>query len=304
MGRKFKKNIEPVYLFIFGIIGVILSIFISPLIIEFNNTISYYIGLSIPIISVIVFILGCVGMETDTKREKEKCRLNMNEFQNEYNEYIKKIGIVQDSMYVTLFDEEENYFSVPQYLWIENDCLNLFPMSKYYIQMHTSSMHKPDISKLHIKSIPIDNILYFEEIGELRKYTTVSGGGSSLKGALVGYVLADDIGAIIGSRKPIETRVVSEDDRKIELIYKNDKGEISNLEFAHNAYEVLKEIIPSKELRRIAGLNISSNIANGIDTPKSITVKEKLKQLNDLKTEGLITDVEFSEQKQKILDSL
>ena len=93
-----------------------------------------------------------------------------------------------------------------------------------------------------------------EEIGELRKYTKVSGGGTSLKGALTGYIIAGDVGAIIGSREPIKTQVVSEDDRIVELIYKNYNGEIVNLEFTHDAYAVLKKVIPEKELRRITNL--------------------------------------------------
>lgn len=48
----------------------------------------------------------------------------------------------------------------------------------------------------------------FEEVGELRKYTTVSGGGISWKGALLEYAIAEDIGVIIGSREPI-TRYVA-----------------------------------------------------------------------------------------------
>ncbi|MDE6435851.1 MAG: SHOCT domain-containing protein [Lachnospiraceae bacterium] len=310
--KKSKKNIEPVTLFIFGIVGIILSAIILPFI-EINSDFVLYLVSSIPIISLVLFILGCIGLEVNTQKQKAKVNeektkviLNMNEFQQDYDKYINKLGIVERKTQVTLIElNEYDYHSfIPQYLWIENDCFNMFPMSQYYKQSCTSSVSKPDVSMLHLKTIPIDKILYFEEIGELRKYTTVSGGGSSLKGALLGYVLADDIGALIGSRKPIETKIVSEDDRKIELIYKNDKNEIVNLEFTHDAYEVFKKVIPLKELRRIAGLNISNNTGDITDIKESITIKEKLKQLNDLKTEGLITDEEYSVQKRKILDTL
>ena len=41
-----------------------------------------------------------------------------------------------------------------------------------------------------------------------------------------------------------------------------------------------------------------------IDKQKTTTVKEKLKQLNELKAEELITEEEFSEQKKKLLESI
>lgn len=40
------------------------------------------------------------------------------------------------------------------------------------------------------------------------------------------------------------------------------------------------------------------------ETQKSQTAKEKLKQLKELKAEGLITEEEYSEQKKKVLESL
>lgn len=65
-------------------------------------------------------------------------------------------------------------------------------------------------------------------------------------------------------------------------------------------------MIPLKELRKIVSLNtVEGTKDNAIaDKQKSQTVKEKLKQLNELKAEGLITEEEFSEQKKKILESI
>lgn len=302
-----KKNIDFGNLMVIGIIGGVLSIILYFI----------YMGLALGsvffailifillVISAIMFIVGGIGIDVENKKEKEKHLKNINEFQNEYDEYIKKIGIEKSNIQATLIElNEYNYnSSIPQYLWVYNNELNMFPMSKYYKECCTSSTVKPSISKLHLKTIPVDKILYFEEIGELRKYTTVSGGGSSLKGALLGYIVADDVGAIIGSREPIKTEIVSKDDRRIELIYKNEKDEILNLEFKYDAYEVLKKLIPSKELRRIVGMNASNNINDITNVQQSKTIKEKLEQLNDLKKENLISNEEFLEQKKKILDS-
>ncbi len=233
---------------------------------------------------------------------------NINTFRKEFDIYADKIGVVRNDKQVTLIETDEYGFeeSILHNLWISDNRFKLFPMAEYYALHCTSSISKPDVLELKLKSIPVDSILYFEEIGELRKYTTISGGGTSLKGALLGYAIAGDTGAIIGSREPITTKIVSEDDRRIELIYKNPDGAIENLEFKHDAYNVFKKIIPLKEFRRIANLAISENKKMISDTKShpSQTAKEKLMQLDHLKTEGLITEEEYTIQKQKILDSI
>lgn len=73
----------------------------------------------------------------------------------------------------------------------------------------------------------------------------------------MGYAVADEAGAIIGSREPVKTTIVSDDDRRVELLYKNDDNNVENLEFTHEAYRVLKSLIPSKELRRIVNIKQS-----------------------------------------------
>lgn len=257
-------------------------------------------------LAVFVMTLGIIGMVIQKNDDKNDLIKNINAFQNEYDNYIKELGIVQSNTKATLIEENEYGFnsSILQYLWIKDNNLNIFPLSKYYKEYETSAVTKPDISKLKLRTIPLESILYFEEIGELRKYTTLSGGGTSLKGALLGYVIADDVGAIIGSREPIKTEVVSEDDRRIELIYTNSENEIENLEFTHDAYEVFRELIPLKELRRIAGLNMVRNTDNVINNEVLSTenTKEKLRQLNEMKEEGLISDIEFTEKRKQILD--
>lgn len=66
-------------------------------------------------------------------------------------------------------------------------------------------------------------------------------------------------------------------------------------------------MIPLKELRKIISLNTIQGAMDTntiIDKQKTTTVKEKLKQLNELKAEELITEEEFSEQKKKLLESI
>lgn len=300
MGKKVDAaNIAVGSFFVMILLAIIM--FIVPI----NETL---LNIWILLMCLVVFAMtaGCIGIIIQKNDEKNELIENMNVFQNEYDNYVKELGIVQSDTKATLIEENEYGFhsSILQYLWIEDNNLNLFPLSKYYKEYETSAVKKPDISKLRLRTIPLESILYFEEIGELRKYTTLSGGGTSLKGALLGYAIADDVGAIIGSREPIKTEVISEDDRRIELIYKNSENEIENLEFTHDAYEVFRELIPLKELRRIVGLNIVHNADDILNSevPSAKNTKEKLKQLNEMKEEGLISDKEFAEKRKQILD--
>lgn len=298
---KKNKSIEPVYFVMIGFIVLIISGIMGSVI---SNIILIKISILLIVASGISIIGGIIGIVVEDKNVKRKVVENKNEFQQEYDAYINKRGIVESNLKVTLIEMNEYEFhsNIPHYLWVDNGKLNLFPMSTYYRECCTTVDHKPDMSMLRLKSIPIDSILYFEEIGELRRYTKVSGGGSSLKGALLGYALADDVGAIIGSRKPIKSETITEDERKIELIYKNPKNEVENLEFTHDAYEALKQLMPSKELRRI--INLTKSRQEKPELLEKTTAKDKLKQLQDFKEEGLITEEEFSEQKKKILNSL
>ena len=285
-----------------GFVGLIVCVILS----GFFDSLIFVIFV---IIAVLAAILGFIMIMIENKEDKDSHIANISIFQNEYDEYVEKLGVVKSDTQVTLFELDEacnTHLPMPHYLWIDNGMLNIFPMAQYYIQWHISSMSRPDVSELKIKSIPIDSILYFEEVGELRKYTTISGGGTSLKGALLGYAIAEDVGAIIGSREPITTNVVSEDDRKIELIYKNQEDQIENLEFKHDAYDVFKKLLPLKELRKIISLHTVQGIRNDadIDVQEHQTVKDKLKQLKELQVEGLITEEEFTERKKKILEAI
>ena len=300
-----KKGLDQGDIAVCMIVGGFVGMILSALLIGLLGIVSIILF----VIAILSIIIGFIMIMMEKSSDNAAHIANINAFQEEYDEYTDKLGIVKSDTQVTLInldDTCDTHLPMQHYLWIDNGMLNIFPMAKYYIQWHTSSMYKPDISELKLKSIPIDSILYFEEVGELRKYTKVSGGGSSLKGALLGYAIAEDVGAIIGSRESIKTDVVSEDDRRIELIYKNLKGQIENLEFKHDAYNVFKKLIPLKELRKIVSLNTVQNTKDNTitGTQKSSTAKEKLKQLNELKAEGLITEEDFLEQKKKILESI
>lgn len=247
------KKMQPMNLITIGFSGIILSGMISLLV---DDTTILAVILFLLVVFGVVLVWGYITLQTEKRNGKAKVLENSNTFRKEYDIYAEQLGVVKSNVQAELIGTSEYGLDahIPHYLWIADNSLNMFPMEKYFERNSISAVNKPNVSQLQVISVPIEDILYFEEVGELQKYTKVSGGGTSLKGALTGYIIAGDIGAIIGSREPIKTEIVSEDDRIVELIYKNYDGEIANLEFTHDAYVVLKKVIPEKELRRITNL--------------------------------------------------
>ena len=99
-------------------------------------------------------------------------------------------------------------------------------------------------NKVNEQIYPLSDIKYYKIKGSERKEQYVSGGGSSIKGAVVGGIIAGDTGAIIGSRKGIETTYKDVDDREIIVTLKDGKEvELVDLE----CYELLLDYIPEKE---------------------------------------------------------
>lgn len=69
------------------------------------------------------------------------------------------------------------------------------------------------------------------------------------------------------------SEIVSDDDRKVELVYKNKSNQVENIEFDHKAYIILKQLIPSKELKRIINLKtINTNESPKQLQPQNIKV--------------------------------
>ena len=99
------------------------------------------------------------------------------------------------------------------------------------------------------ESFNLDDIKYYQIIGSHRNQQYISGGGgggSSIKGAVVGGLIAGDVGAIIGSRKKtneITTEYKEIDDRKLKITFKDNKELIMSFDF----YEILLDYIPDKE---------------------------------------------------------
>lgn len=76
---------------------------------------------------------------------------------------------------------------------------------------------------------PLKNIRYYRLLGQ--KYITAEingGGGSSIKGAIIGGLIAGGTGAVIGSRKAVDEingKSIVHDEQKV-LLYDNNSNQV------------------------------------------------------------------------------
>lgn len=159
--------------------------------------------------------------------------------------------------------------------------------------------YEPPAFPKTLYEFPLDKIVYFREIGDVQ-YTTeisggkVTGGGSSIGGAVVGGLLAGDAGAIIGSRKKIEsegitTNVVEHDSRQVVL-----KLTDNELRFDIEIYDVFMHLIPEKEYTYIMATKSGKE-----EQKKSIV--DQLKDAKEMLDAGMITKDEFAAIKAELL---
>jgi len=147
-------------------------------------------------------------------------------------------------------------------------------------------------------SININDIISFNIIGDSYVETNISGGNSSIKGAVVGGVIAGGTGAVIGSRKEIKTENKYVDNRKTVIMYKNS-DEVMSMFFSAETYETLLNLIPEKDVN-------NSNIINSnkFNNDYKSNVYTNIRELSKLKNEGIITEEEFTMKKNKLLDEI
>ena len=91
-------------------------------------------------------------------------------------------------------------------------------------------------------SVPLSDIVAFEQIGNIHYATDVHGGGSSMTGAVVGGIIAGGAGAIIGSRQEVTSTTREIDDRATVLKFRTDT-KISQILFNYDDYYLLSDLI-------------------------------------------------------------
>ena len=217
------------------------------------------------------------------------------------------------------YSEIDSIFLKGQHIWIDDQ--NFYQAESYsnYALKYNAIAYADEIlnsdgiqaenippQELSVMTIKLDHVqCYFRE-GDLQYTTEIFGGsssGSSLTGAIVGGIVAGEVGAIIGSRSPtneITSHTTTHDSRQtIIRFYSGDAIETLSYE-GFGLYEYLLRKIPEKDLLCLQLKANDTFIAQSYHT----NIHEKLRKLKELHDEGLISDADYENKKDLLLQSL
>ena len=175
---------------------------------------------------------------------------------------------------------------------------------KMIIYPEISGIRVEDINVLQIE---LDNIEFFRPTGEIYREHVISGGGSgkiNVAGAIVGDLIAGPAGMILGGAprvNEVKSELVTHDTRKIELSYFLDSTHKTrrSLFFGLDVFQYFSDNIPEKEYT-VVDTKKKKNLIN--DGNSSLNIKDKIKELNEMLKDGLITQEEYDQKKAKLLD--
>jgi hypothetical protein len=241
----------------------------------------YFIGFLLLIM--FIAIGGYLSSEADKKTKfkqetfKRENSENIDKFLNEISSFKEENSFSKETKYVMnnevwyFWTNKSSLLSV-HYLGEQDNTHNLRKAQTDYLWTYLrgfmaystdSARYVPinynEFDKFRGIKIPLKDIVYFTEKGEVIQNTSVSGGGSSLGGAIVGGVLAGGLGAIIGSRKKINSEVVTTDNREVYLVYYEGKT-ITKKKFGYKMLEVFDKLIPEKNYEFIQLQSLNSNL--------------------------------------------
>ncbi len=157
-----------------------------------------------------------------------------------------------------------------------------------------------------IDVIPIRDIFYFQEKGEIGYSTDVAGGGSkgvSYGGAVIGGLLFGGAGAVVGAMsgnkvEEIKSKSVKHDNRYVVIRYKDASGKTVERKAPYEYFDVFNKLIPEKEYSYIQLNTVSEETVN---VAISNIPVEELKALKELLDIGVITQDEFDVKKKQLL---
>lgn len=154
---------------------------------------------------------------------------------------------------------------------------------------------------MKLYTILLDKIEYYATRGEIvheNKITGGGGGGSSIKGAVIGGVIAGEAGAIIGSRKkldPIKSELIAHDNRETFLNFFDDNNIKNSMFFDFNDYSIFNELIPEKSFDIVNTIKTNNILNRVVNESKSTSIPDQIRELAKLKSEGILTEEEFTE---------
>lgn len=223
------------------------------------------------IIIIVLIIIACIcgyiakrDVDNNLKRYDEE-----QEFQNKCTTYIKEKyvqwllenNITIPNNAIQIGGKYDAYSIKPTLLWKDNDDI-LICQEPVSVANNVIYNLKDDIKRyeeadyiFNYYKIPANQVKFYKAEGELIAHTNitggqVSGGGSSLKGAVVGGVLAGDVGAVIGSRKKIDSTPIKShttyDDKRAVNVYLESEDGVNVEQFPYAFYEAFNKLMPEK----------------------------------------------------------
>lgn len=211
------------------------------------------------IIAVIVII--CVVIANKNKKEIAlKQEQYVKEHKEEYDKVIENYNLRKDEylknknhILTTIHD-----FKSDTLYMVENKSLCILPNRKictfeWFLKFDYDSQRCNFDSDIKEEIIDFDSIKYFQLAGSIDNELSVyggGGGGSSIKGAVVGGLIAGEAGAIIGSRKSVDSIHSSHstvDNRQCWIILKDNTKKVCD----YKVYELLLDYIPKLEYENV-----------------------------------------------------
>jgi hypothetical protein len=177
-------------------------------------------------------------------KELDECRDVARKFKKKHNFNIEKA--------INWSYRENNLGTI----WVNNGILILtmvdfkykrYLEENYLEQIKENKKERNEVEKYPHLTIPINSINYFKQIGSISTEIRTTGGGSSLSGAIMGSIIAGDVGAIIGSRKETKIETYKNDERQVELSVVLSDNSIYKIQFDIDILEAFEKLIPEKE---------------------------------------------------------
>lgn len=255
-------------------------------------------------ITILLIIIGVLFSVAYRKNDEQKERLEeetIARIRHIYKDLKSQITIPEDSLRVNYKKGFAKLLQATNYIWTQDDMLCFFPAQI----PHTDSPE--NIGRIILHQIPLDRIEYFSTRGDLvyeNKIIGGGGGGSSLGGAVLGGVVAGEAGAVIGSRKkrePIESTMITHDNRETFLNYFDDDDKRRTMFFEFKDFNTFNDLIPEKEYGIVNTIK-TNELLNKANSTEDIILM--IRELAKLKDEGFLTEEEFTDKKKQLLDQI
>jgi hypothetical protein len=252
--------------------------------------------------AIIVIFFGIKANQD--KQERIRLRKESKERARQAYNDIKAKMVPGNTKIVSFISGNSRMLRGRQFVWINNNNLYFFPADP------PANDDPSNLRKITTVIIPINKIDYYTIEGEVvyeNKITGGGGGGSSLEGAIVGGLVAGDVGAVIGSRKtidPIKSELVTHDRRKTIINYFDDRDVKKTMIFAFKDYSVFYELIPEKALEIVNAIKTDAVIKKLVSETSVMSIADQIRELAELKEEGVLTEEEFVEKKKILLDKI